>query len=130
MILQIARKHLKLWIYSLMKYAVYVCPNSKEGDTCKFNELPTYLPIQKGSLIFIKIYTSIVPPMFFFIFGVKRENFLIGLKIDFKFVIFDLKKGEIFFKKWKKYEILSQLTAFEKVGNLFTKWKKNKLWIL
>ena len=42
------------------------------------------------------------PKVIYFVFGVKSENFLMGLKIDFKFEIFDLKKWEIFLQNEKK----------------------------
>ena len=63
------------------------------------------------------LHIDSTPKVIYFIFGVKRENFLMGLKIDFKFEIFDLKKGEIFLQNEKK-EIFC---IFEKMGNLFMK---------
>ena len=39
---------------------------------------------KKGSLILLKLYTFSTP------FGIKRENFLMGLKIDFKFEILEI----------------------------------------
>ena len=53
------------------------------------------------------------PKVIYFIFGVKRENFLMGLKIDFKFEIFDLKKGEIFLRNEKKRKSFYNSLFFE-----------------
>ena len=52
--------------------------------------LPTYLPTeQKRFSDFAEtLHIDSTPKVIFFIFGVKRENFLMGLKIDFKFEIF------------------------------------------
>ena len=36
------------------------------------------------------LHTFSTPKVIFFILGIKRENFLMGLKIDFKFEIFPL----------------------------------------
>ena len=89
------------------------------------------------------LHIDSTPKVIYFIFGVKRENFLMGLKIDFKFEIFDLKKWEIFLqneksgnpftkifdlKKWeiflqnrKKRKSFYKSSSLKKRGNLFTK---------
>ena len=36
------------------------------------------------------LHTFSTPKVIFFILGIKRENFLMGLKIDFKFEIFEI----------------------------------------
>ena len=72
------------------------------------------------------LHIDSTPKGIYFIFGVKSENFLMGLKIDFKFEIFDLKKGEIFLQSEKMANPFTKWNIIQKRGNLFTKWKKKK----
>ena len=82
------------------------------------------------------------PKVIYFIFGIKRENILMGLKIDFKFEIFDLKKGEIFLQNekngksfYKKNWIWKNGKSFnkiKKIGNPFINhqvWKKREIFL-
>ena len=62
------------------------------------------------------LHIDSTPKVIYFIFGVKRENFLMGLKIDFKFEIFDLKKWEIFLQNEKKRKSFYNSLFFEKEG--------------
>ena len=65
-----------------------------EVDSCNVNdELPPYLPPDLPPDFFLvsdfaeTLHTLSTPRVIYFLFGVKCENFLMGLKIDFKFWI-------------------------------------------
>ena len=72
---------------------------------CLYVRVITYGHInEKGEnkhTIWLKLYTlKVYPKLFHFAFGVKRDNFLMGLKIDLKFEI--LIKEEIFLQIKRK----------------------------
>ena len=61
----------------------YDAPSLKPNATAL---VMSYLPPEKGSLIFLKLGTlKVHVKLFFLYFDFWRENFLMGLKIDFEF---------------------------------------------
>ena len=64
------------------------------------------------------LHTESTPKVIILLFGIWRENFLVGLKIDFNFF---LKKREIFLQNQKKGNSFTNHVRLKKRGNLFTK---------